>query len=401
MNELEHKLLYIYWKKDAEKVYLLIDEFQNKYDEFKKHRKVSPSNCVRVDFMDENTYTYSEKGYWRRLYCKDNGKYTIYISNIYNDKVNELCKIGEYESEGTKSKHIVNDLFWKEFGVTEKKAFGYSDGELINRCVPKSLYYINNRYSNKNLNHVSKVDFSSNYPSNLIGDLPDWHHKIILKGTWKPTKEYPFAYYINSGHVAEYNRFDTHKWLNNEIKECLFNYEKLNIINDMDDVTILCAKSKYNFNNVVNTIYDARIKGIKIDGVDPKLVINQTIGCMHRKDVENATYKLYHIAAIVLGRASQCVLDVYNKLRSYGVTVLQMVVDGIIYNAPGEIGEHKKYLGALKQEVTDAKFRMRGINAYMFFDQNDNFIQERHGAYNADIETSRLKDIDKWRKVNK
>ncbi len=226
MNVLEHKLLYIYWRKEAKVVHLLVDEFNDKYNEFFRTRKESPSKSIREDFMDGDTYTYSQVGYWRKLYCKDKGKYTIYISHAYDDKINEECKLGQHENPGTKSKHIVNDLFKKEFGITEKTAFGYSDGALINKCVPKSLYYINESYNHKNLKHVSKVDYSSNYPSNLIGDLPDWHKHITLKGTWTPTKEYPFAYYVNSGHVAEYNRFDTHQWLDSEIAGSLFNYDK-------------------------------------------------------------------------------------------------------------------------------------------------------------------------------
>lgn len=402
-----HNFQYIYWKKEAKPIYLFIDDFKAKLDYVQKNYSLAKSQTRRSDFRKNGTYYLFTKNNWQNLLLRENNKYVYYKSHKYKDENNEKAMKGIPINSGTKAKQMWNKLFKEQYGITEKTAFGYCDRKLIHRCIPKSVYYINEAFSNTLLHHVSKGDYSSNYPFNIKGDLPDWHNHITLKGTWKPTKDYPFAYYIKSGLIAEYNNFDGHDWLNYSFAVNLLRkptkHDPLGFdasINENDDITILCKKSNYRFDDVVNKLYEDKCNNVIYDNnLTAKQALNECIGFMHRADLSNGSFRLDHIAAFVLGRADNAMLNNWIKLTYLHIDVLQVIVDGIIYKSDKIIGipDNEKKVGSLVQEVHDADFIMRGVNAYMFFKDNK-CIQERHGAYDKDILTDKPEDIFKWKK---
>lgn len=110
----------------------------------------------------------------------------------YHKSINALSNIK------AKFKELTNKSFKQCFGTVEGK---------LERCVPKQLYWSKNE---PYLGNASSVDFSSHYPASLCGILPDSHTAIVKRGTVKPTAEYPFAFYVKSGHLAIYKELDTH-----------------------------------------------------------------------------------------------------------------------------------------------------------------------------------------------
>lgn len=387
-----HSIDYIYWQKEASYKVLKIAEFEAKLEFFKKNGTIAISKTNRNDWR-LNTYKLEKKGYYSHLYtCEGNGNYCHYCTNNFDDSKNIYeCR---QKKEGTKCNQIEQAIFKELNGVSERVAFGYCDREAIYKCIPKQLYFINSKYKNMNIQHVSKVDYSSHYPDNLQGEMPDWNTKIQREGRVLPTKEYPFAYYIKSGMCAEYNRFDMHNWLNSKLVMNLFG-ERYTHVTDNEEITILCKKSEYTFDSTIKQLYEKKQKGELINGIEAKKVLNASIGFKHLSNIKSKRSRLDHIAAIVLGRANQQMIDIFDIL---GSSVLQIIVDGIIYKGTNKIGVDDKYLGALHQELLDCEFRMRGMNQYAFF-KNGVCVNECHSGFNDNLKVEKLEDIDNWSKV--
>ena len=392
LKQLLHQLEYIYWKNEETYRIIKINEFNEKLNYYRKNGHIVEHKTKRGEW-NKLAYLYEQKGYYQHLYTfEGDGKYIHYTCNMFDDSKNKA----EIRTARTgRNSNMIEQKLFKEFnGITERVAFGYCDREKIYNCIPKQLYYIDKKYSHINLTGVSKVDFSSHYPDNMRGPMPDWKTSKEIKGTIEPTEEYPFAFYIKSGMCAEYGRFDMHNWLHSRIVLQLFG-SRYKPIKEEEDITILCKASEYTFDKVIEYLYDKKQKGEQIDGIDAKMVLNASIGYKHLSNKNSKRSRLDHIAAIVLGRSNQQMIDLFEIL---GNNILQIVVDGIIYRGKNEIGVKEKYLGALHQELTDCEFRMRGINQYIFF-KDGKCVNECHGGMNDNLKTEKLEDIEEWRRV--
>ena len=165
----------------------------------------------------------------------------------------------------------------------------------------------------------SSIDGCSQYPAHICGRLPDAHTAVRYEGTVKPNEEYPVAFYINSGHCAEYGVFDTHDWVNHRLFDRLFVFKdeyKGNILvhlaqkpltNPNTDCTILCKRSKYHLGDIYQELYDKRKENEEF-----KNAMNKSIGYM-----ATCTYKSYqlaHIRAIIIGRANAKMLKICDQV---------------------------------------------------------------------------------------
>lgn len=398
-SRMRKKINQVFWKKDIPISYIYIREMQEKEKFFLQKGTLAQTKTKMVEWIKNNTYKIDQNGYWKHLYVNEKGKLKHYVCHTLDDSKNkQRLESGEGKilNQGTIAIKVENQLFKEINGVTPRVAFGYCDRPLIHKCVPKQLYYINPDLKNRNLKHVSKADFSSHFPASMCGKLPTWKGHLRLSGTVEPTKEYPFAFYIKSGHLAEYGAFDSHKWLNHKMNFSLFG-ENITIIPKEDDETILCKASEYEYTEVEKKLYEYKLKKEKINGVDAKIVLNSAIGYKHLKNLNSKVCRLDHIAAVTIARANQKMVNLYDEL---GSEVLMIVVDGIIYKSTREIGTHVKGLGNLMQEITDCDFRMRGINQYLFM--KDGIVPEDglcHGSFNDNIVATRLEDINLWRKT--
>lgn len=396
-----NRLKNIYWKKESTIEILSIQEMNEKEAFYTENGIKAKSKMVRLEWMIENTYNIDIKGYWKSLYCRENGFYKIYRCHTFDDTKNLELKANKKtktQGIGSKAISVENQLFKDLNGITPRKAFGYCDRELIGYCIPKQLYYINNKYLNKEVNHVSLVDFCSQFPANMKGKLPDWNTKKEFKGTVKPTEEYPFAFYINSRHCAEYKVFDTHNWLNHELNTSLFG-AYIQSVKPEDDITILCKASKYEYTSTIDKLFEYKQKKELINGVAAKDVLNSAIGFKHLKNKNSKRCRLDHLAAIAIARANQNILNLYDKYNKVA-PILMIVVDSLIYKSAAQIGipETSATLGSLKQECTDCQFKMIGTNQYMLM-KNNKCVKYAHSGYNSNIKTEKFEDMNNWSRI--
>ena len=286
-------------------------------------------------------------------------------------------------------KAITNESFKTCFGTVE---------ENILRCIPKQFYWSKkSRY----LGSANSVDFSSHYPAAACSILPDSHTAITKKGTVAPTAEYPFAFYIKSGHIAIYNELDTHLWLANRFgKRTLFRLKTVrkhfdDTFKDIplnEDITILMKPAKYTLAEVYNKLYNARK-----DDEDAKLFLVASIGQMHRKNYVRDKYA--HLAAVIIARANKRMIDLVSKLDLS--EIIQIQVDGVIYTGDKKIGIDTKYLGAPVQEAYHQPCRWDRIGVYML-KLNNGKMKIKYQGYQSmtdgrDIEDStKFEDMDLW-----
>lgn len=364
----KQQLKYINWRKEGTLKNLKNEDFKNKLEELRSLGGMpTATQTTRLEFVNHN-YRLDLKGSYRYLYTRENSQYIIYTTNILDDNKNT----GMINHSGRISITTLQKEFKNKNGCTFRKAFGYTP-EDYKRCIPKSFVYLNLKCCGMIMQRVSAIDGCSQYPSSLCGDLPDAHDCQFYDGTVKPTAEYPFAFYLNSGHIAQYRVFDTHNWLKNYFYRFLFNFDIFNDkIKPEEDQTVLMAKSPFNFNDIMRKYYEQR----KTDP-DAKMILNSTIGYFHTKNYKE--FQLAHLAAVTIARSNQKMLDMIDKI---GINrIIQVVVDGIMYTGTQQFGLEEKKFGTFHQEFISCKAYIRGMNAYIVMDR-DKVIKARHGAYN-------------------
>lgn len=355
----------------------------------------------------EGSWAMIKKGKYCHLYMLKDGKYSHYWTNQFDDSKNYGTNRKDL---GKKAISTVKQLFEEYNHVTLKKAFGYSDIEIKLMCSPKQFYYTNNKLidPNKDLNYVSMVDFTAHYPSSAMGKLPDWHTRVTYPGTIQPNEEYPFALYTKSGHIAEYQVFDSHDWVNHRLFQNLFVFKDEKdggvivhkaqhpTLDPDQDETILMKASSYSLGPVYEKLYEQRK-----DNEAFKFAMNGSIGYMATQSY--TTFRLAHIRAFIIGRANAKMLAVADSIGLRNI--IQICVDGAAYLGSHEQGVNYKALNTLHQEFTGATGRFRQFNCYII-KKDDKIIKVKHGAFDAcndgsDINNpTSLNDVNKWIKTS-
>lgn len=389
----------IYWRKEALYVRLDHEQFATMILHFKQSGHATDEKMKRSIYKTEGTYRIETKNNYKYIYCRFKGDLIVFYTNTLDDNKNHVAP----ENTGTKAIQAFLNKF-KELNndCTFKKAFGYVEDD-IKKCIPKSFYYKNPYYMGKVLKCISALDGCSQYPSNLMGTLPDAHTSVEYHGTIKPNEEYPFAFYIKSGHIAEYNRFDSHNWTTSDFAAYLFRINTTkpycfnNNIKPEDDVTILMKASKYTLNNCLTYFYNLR----KTNDI-AKLVMNAAIGMFHTNSYTH--YKLAHLAAIAIARANNSLLEMTKKIGK--INILHICVDGIIYIGSTKYGSDEKGLGIYNQEYLGCEGIIINMNAYII--KTPKGYKVKHGAYNknkdgSDIDDTKITNFNEvfnWVKVD-
>lgn len=395
-----HQINYIYWKKEAERVGLRREAWLEKLQELDRITggNIAKSKSCRKDWIFRPAFMIERHGDWHILfhYDIDRNKWVYYMSNIWDDAKN---REGLYKM-GTRAIISLNAKFKEDNGVTLKGAFGYSEKETVNKCVPKSIFYRNEAFLNRKMTYGS-IDVSSAFPFCAGGLLPDARTEKRCSGTVKPTAEYPFAIYLKSGHSAEFGRYDTHDWENSKFApELLYSNPNYTPCNPEEDETILYKPSDYELTDTFQYFYNMKNQG----DPDAKNVMNAGIGMMHQRS--DRTYRLYHLAVFILGRENDMILK---KCQEIGeISIAHIAVDGIIYKGPEKHGQDKKELGAFVQEVTNGYGRVMGCNQYILFSDHEckHLKKVSHAAFNSTDDGSDIdhpKDLDAmdhWARFN-
>lgn len=391
-SKLMKRINYIYWTKDAQFLRITNEELAQKIDELEKEgRKRVKASTRSCDYYGYDTYSIEVKGnYFQLKFSTPKGNY-VYSTNWFDTTKNER------DFKGSDAVRLFEDKFEEMKGTSLLKAYG-SVPEEFKRNIPKQLVYTN--LTRKVYLSASSVDGCSQYPSGLCGTLPDAHTEVIMDGEVEPSKEYPFAFYSN-GHLAIYGELDTRKWLESELAPYLFRLGNEEwAIKENIEYTVLMQPSQYEMNEVWEYFYSKRK-----ENEECKLVMNSTIGCFHTKKYRSRKYA--HLVAVTIARGNNKLLELVNKI---GIeNVIQLCVDGIIYQGNKVLGENYKKLGIFHQEFTDCMIRIDAINRYIVMDSEYKIIKYKcqgmnyYGDSGKRIEEEGVKcfnDMDRWVRID-
>lgn len=399
-SRLFHHITYIDWFKESKREVLTQEEFASKIREVVNMPGMqrAASKTKREDFYGQKFFV-SKDGNFKKLFVALDGKYFMYTTNEFDDNKN-----GEQGGVGSKAIRAFSEKFRQDNGLGLRAlatAFGTTEAEFKD-CIPKQFYFTDNKYLHRIITSASSIDATAHYPSSACGKLPDANMSITLPGTVAPDEQYPFAFYMKSGHCAEYGRFDTHSWLGTPLMLYLFDKKKLvNLckFNPEEDVTVLMRASNFTFDEQWKYWYNKR----KTDKL-AKTIMNAVIGYFHTRKYNR--YKYAHLAAIILGRANQKQLDMIEKIGLNNV--MHACVDGIIYKGNKKYGIDEKMMGSYHQEFTDCKIKIRQMNCYIVTDQSGKLVAKKHGAFNKMLDGTDIKEdeftsfdeIYEWKREN-
>ena len=284
---------------------------------------------------------------------------------------------------------VFRRMFKERTGLKMIDAFGKTPHSFKVFC-PKPLYYISELYDKGVwLSDISKEDYNSHYPAAALGLLPDANTLVEISDYVYPSKQYEFAFYPDSGHIAVFNEFDTHNYVNYiktytakvKTKEKANYYAK-------DSKTILMKRASNDLIQEIMYYYNLKCSAQKDSEEyhDAKIFLLKFIGMLEQVSSKMyASYPYAHLASVIKWRAN---VKMFNTLRQIGFrNVIQVCVDGIIH-AGRPIGTPTKKIGELNLEATDTFFIQRGINQYIM--KNNTFKEVKHTGLDVNIESNNI-----------
>lgn len=401
----------------VERMQVTFAELDKKIEEFKKQglheieKNSSLSAWASGAFSIDNSKMRAENDGLKTLYVytPENGFAIYWACKTTTTKVKaQQLHVGS----------LIKAKFQEIEGKRMRDIFGTVSSDDYRRLIPKPVYYIDKRFTFMNVSKVKVIDVTSMYPWASMGDMPTIKGAKTLNGCVAPSSDFPFAFYLKSGHVAEYKRFDTHDYEDfKKIPKNLAQFllvetstsghliQKYKSIPDSDEITVLMPKAKKQLTNTFLYFYDLKNAAAK-DSDDynlAKFVMNAGIGCLHRNPAKHGLNEMpdyYHIAAIIKGRANAKIIETYKQILDNGNLPLQIIVDSVIYiegNADN-LGIKDKKLGEFKIEYSNVNYRSNGLlNRYVLFDKNDNLLKITLSGYENGIEKiKRPEDIDEY-----
>ena len=389
-----NRLYSVDWIRESKDLELVTqDEFKAILAELKKTRTRINTNR-RSDYTTE-TYRLSRISNYANVYFYDGEEYRHYYTNGYDDSKNK--RENPDENKGRKALDLVSKKFSELNKLSLEEAFGFCNEKEVYRCVPKQLAYYNKSFistidNKKYLEYVCSIDGCSQYPSNIRGDLPDWKTAVRYKGTVKPTKEYPFALYIKSGHSAQYGVYDSHDWIKSPFFSEAFGIKHTSEstildqkpwLKEEDDETILLKKADFSLTETYEYFYSIK-ESYPHDSEAykaSKLVMNSSIGYMHTKVKDKSKYtnrkcRLVHLAVFALARANDKILKLANEIGKR--SVIQICVDGILYEGFEPYGVEQKKMGNMHQEFMFYEGYYTGYNKFIL--KGEDGMKVKHGG---------------------
>lgn len=377
------------------------EQFNKRFRFFKKHghlvdaRRGSGNRTRMMAWLAPYSYAMEQNGHQVNLYTTDDSlprKYTVYYTQLDSAKTERDLGVG-----GGSAFRLVDRLFQERNGVSLQVAFGRCEHDFIFDACNMALapiIYINERDCDYIVNSVFKADRSSAYPFELCGDLPDFHKHSIkrMKGVVAPTIEYPFAFYIKSGHLAIYEELDTYKDLRSHPLYCTRGKWRDDLYGDQDE-TILMKRSRYKLDDVMQYMYS-----MKKDDPNMKTYMVAFIGYIRSTKSWQHHY-MGHLSAIVYARHIKEMLYLYDKIVGEKNVVEMIATDSICWkgHAMPAITQREKELGAFVLEYENAKLLMlaNGVYGLQEGDQLVVFKHQGTSAEEIDFEISKLTDIKK------
>lgn len=274
---------------------------------------------------------------------------------------------------GAESYKILDSMFYRKYKVSIFKAFSgeqYKDlYPQLKNCVPPQIHYA---VPSKEINeHCFKADVSSAFPAEASLPMPTLKGSMIMQGRVRPTEEFPFAFYLQSHHLAIYDEFDTR-----ELNQCWYeDYYKdryNDLVDNEEETTLLCPACQYSFAPIMRQLYNGRP-----EHAENKDVMNKTIGVFHY----NGNPRLAHLSAVIIARCVYKMCVRANYLTWEGYKVLHIATDAIIWQGKmsGIVNTGAKDLGRFMLEHADIKTCIRGANCYQYETEDGKVVTKFSG----------------------
>ena len=407
----ESERLELFWSRDAESHKVSEEDFRARWEGCKATMVESTGSKTMKRDWPLGSYRASIGRFRAELYVRDaRGKLHMWYCNSKSKDSPEPS-----DRKGQRAMSVIRDRVREISGKSMYLIYGKADISVKN-CVPRPFHYDDYGFPRNKVPDVSCLDGCSQYPSGFIGDMPTTRGSKVEEGTVKPSAEYPFAFYLRSGHLAIYNELDTHDWRNTPFQnELCPRYEKPDpfspsrhhnyYLDPSQDTTLLMRKADTNpLETVFREQFDIK-ESYPHDSKeyqDAKRVMNASIGMMWQKDrnYRRTEYQMAHLAAVAIARGNKRLLDMAKLIGEDNIAMI--VVDSIIYRGDREFGKPTKGFGTFHQEVTGCWYRQLGHNMYMFMDNSGKCIKYRHGSLDAMddgsdiVEPTDFGDMDRW-----
>lgn len=269
---------------------------------------------------------------------------------------------------------------WVEFQVKVSDTIGKSLNEIFGglpqkyhkyrTCVPSPINWAHPYYCLERgsvAENCVKADICSAYGTEASKTLPDCHPDklVIEKGYAEPTEDYPFAFYLESGHMAIWNEGDTFSLNQSPYITC----DHTKPVFAADETTLLLPVANGNLHQVFEELYEGRK-----DNPDNKAIMNMTIGMFHRKKSRLDNENLWPLAAAIKFRCNKRIIDVCEWLKDNFQLPLLINTDSILWRGsitPGmeEIFSEEKKLGNFCYEYKNCRAVLRSSKIYQVQDK--------------------------------
>ena len=407
---------YIYWAHEAEKVCIDHEEY-NRIAEWlatEGRAITSPYKTKRIEWfgpldyrVDTQTRKYQPAMYvssWDSIQQKR--EYTIYYTEMDSEKLEKDA------GAGSKGYNTLGGFFRKQWGVSLEQAFGELPVEggdcYLSKCVKsvKQAIWYDKLFMNKKMKNLYKADIKSAFPYAGTGKLPNAHTAIEMEGRVPPSEEYPFAFYVKSGHVAEYGIFDTHelrqnswykKFENSNKQNCQKNNEPFTTFGDIDDedeITVLMKASRYTLDGAIGKMFWVKENGEEKKTRDwYKWMLNAVIGYMRSEKNNNQHYQ-GHISAIIYCRVVSRMIEFAEKLMKEKNLPIYFAIDCIIWcGGPSSLISTEKKLGNFMEEAVNVNGVVCGQGQY-YLVLDGSTIEKHQGVSKSKYKEYDIKNMD-------
>lgn len=339
-----------------------------------------------LDELEDMKLTYQEtkQGAYTlsRTSFLQNG-YFIRADKTDKNKI-EVCGVLEENGDGLLFRYKVSQSYvddfgaldaWIEFkdkvnkflGVSLNTIFGGLPQEYhqYRGCVPSPINWASSGLTlSKGLvsEEAVKADICSAYGTEASKTLPDCHPGLIRreKGKVEPTEDFPFAFYLISGHMAIFQEGDTYTL--NQSKYITCDHTKQ--ISDEDEETLLLPAAKHSLQQVFEDLYEGRK-----DNPNNKGVMNMTIGMFHRKKWTQEQDNLWPLAAVIKFRCNKRIVDICGDLVKRGQRPILINTDSIMWEGNYTEGfDTEKKLGNFVIEYRRCLAVIRSSKIYQVYD---------------------------------
>lgn len=394
---------YIDWLHEATHIRISQSEFNNKFEWFKNNgnlvdnRKESGNRTRVLAWIKPWSYCVEQDHQQVNLYTTDDCfHFTVYYTLCDSSKCDRDLGVS-----GGSAFRLVERMFQTRHECSLQTAFGRCETDFIFDTCNMALapiIYTNDRHYDITLSNIYKADVSSAYPYGLSFDLPDYHSKTIKKmaGVYPPTEEYPFAFYIRSGHMAIYNELDTYKEFRTHPLYCTRGKWNNSLYGDKD-ITILMKRSRYKLDDIMQELY-----GLKKENKDVKTMMVAFIGYIRSTKSWQHHY-MGHLSACVYARHIKRMLAFYDEIVNAENTVEMIATDSICWKGipMPAITTKEKEMGNFVSEYENARMVMLANGVYAIEVDKKVVCFKHQGTpiSDLDIEINSLQDIKKLRNI--